>query len=204
MGGPTMRRYRRFSPGDPAPLFMQRSTGSPRFSFCTAVGRYVLLCFFVTASDPPGQVALNAIRRNRRLFDDVKLSMFGVSLDPEDESRARVRAELPGIRHVLDFDGAVSRQFGAIPVDAMPGDGDFSARRFWLLLDPLLRVISLVPFAGDGSEQAEVFAALENLPYGHASTPDCIGLAGAKKALPFGHGDKLAINPAPLKLSKRQ
>ena len=46
----------------------------------------------------------------------------------------------------------------------MPGDGDYLARRFWLLLDPSLRVVALIPFAGDGSEQSELIATLDALP----------------------------------------
>jgi peroxiredoxin len=154
-------RYKMLSRRDAAPQFVQRSTSDLRFSLHSLVGRYIVLCFFVTASDIVGRDALLAIARNRGVFDDVTCSFLGVSLDPEDEWKRRVRGELPGIRHVWDFDGTVCRRFGAIPLASMPGDGDFWARRFWLLLDPALRVLALVPFAGNGSEQSEVFATLQ-------------------------------------------
>ena len=51
---------------------------------------------------------------------------------------------------------SVSRLFGAIRLDSMPGDEDYLARRFWLLLDPACVVVALIPFAGDGSEQSQV------------------------------------------------
>ena len=73
--------------------------------------------------------------------------------------------QLPAIRYIWDFDGTVSRLFGAVPLDSMPGDGDYLARRFWLLLDPARVVVALVPFAGDGSEQSELFAAVNALPF---------------------------------------
>ena len=60
---------------------------------------------------------------------------------------------------------SVSRLFGAIRLDSMPGDEDYLARRFWLLLDPACVVVALIPFAGDGSEQSELFAGLDALPF---------------------------------------
>ena len=158
-----MSKYRKILLGDPAPLFRQRSTGGRFFDTSTASGRFYVLCFFVTASDAPGKAALDAIRDNWRLYDEAELSFIGISLDPEDECKVR-GVQLPAIRYIWDFDGTVSRLFGAVPLDSMPGDGDYLARRFWLLLDPARVMVALVPFAGDGSEQSELFAALDALP----------------------------------------
>ena len=45
---------------------------------------------------------------------------------------------LPGLRYFWDFDGAVSRAYGALPRDARPGplwdSGRLAMRRFWLVL----------------------------------------------------------------------
>src|SRR5215207_4873850 len=123
--------YASLGPGDPAPWFSQRSTNNPRFHFDTAAGRYLILCFFGRSQDPPAMKALKAVENNRRCFDDSRASFFGVTLDPEDETELRVNESLPGIRFFWDFDGTISRAYGAIPID---GSGPF--RHFWAVIDP--------------------------------------------------------------------
>jgi predicted 2-oxoglutarate/Fe(II)-dependent dioxygenase YbiX/peroxiredoxin len=150
-------------PGDPAPWFRQSSTSSPNYVFDTAAGRYIVLCFFGTASDEGGRGALAAAIANRDLFDDQKLCLFGVSIDPRDQSEGRVKDMLPGIRHFWDFDRAVSRRYGAVPEDAAP-DGRVPVRRFWMVLDPNLRVRAVFPFEANGTERDRVFAYLRSLP----------------------------------------
>src|SRR3954454_18844158 len=120
--------FRSLQPGDPAPWFKQRSTSNPRYAFDTVAGRYVVLCFFGTASDEAGQAALASIEAHRALFDDVKACLFGVSLDPGDQERAREM--LPGIRHFWDFDGKASQLYGALPEGSASASGPVTARRF--------------------------------------------------------------------------
>mgnify|MGYP001241433609 CR=1 FL=1 len=154
-------RYAALAKGDPAPWFKQRSTTNPNYAFDTAAGRYIVLCFLGSAGDAAGRAAIAAAHARRDLFDDDRACFFGVTVDPADESR--VREAIPGLRYFLDFDGAVSRRYGALPLDAgssAPGQ----MRRFWMLLDPGLRVREVVPFARDGSDRAAIFAMLEALP----------------------------------------
>jgi len=156
------RRYVSIGPGDPAPWFFQRSTSNENYAFNTVGGRYAVMLFLGTAGDPPGKAAMDAVLAHGEIFDDHKLCFFGVSLDPADESEGRLRERLPGIRHFWDFDGAVSRMYGGIPTDARPGT-QLSLRRFWLVLDPTMRVMAAFPFAQDGNHQA-VFEYLRRLP----------------------------------------
>jgi peroxiredoxin/predicted 2-oxoglutarate/Fe(II)-dependent dioxygenase YbiX len=163
---PTMpsSTYINLEPGDPAPWFRQRSTTNPAYNFNTVAGRYVVLCFFGSAADPRGRAALAAVQANRTLFDDQRACFFGVSIDPADAAQERVRESIPGIRFFLDFDRAVSRAYGAVAREAA-NDGPMpSMRRFWLLLDPALRVLSVVPFAPDGSDGPTLFERLRRLP----------------------------------------
>lgn len=148
--------------GDPAPWFHQRTTRNPRYAFDMVAGRYVVLCFHATAGDAAGRAAIDGVLANRRLFDDERACFFGVSLDPADEATARIGDSLPGIRFFWDFDGSVSRLYGALPQDAAPDPA--RARRFWMVLDPTLRILQVVPFADDGAGAAAVFACLERLP----------------------------------------
>ena len=157
---PHSRIYNTLAAGDPAPWFQQRSTSNPNFVFDTAAGRYIVLCFYVTAADSLGRSAIQSVFDNRHYFDDERFSFFGVSLDAQDEAEQRVHGSLPGIRFFWDFDGTVSRLYGSLPKDKTAD----TAYRFWMVLDPTLRVLRVLPFAEDGSEAAMLFAYLEHLP----------------------------------------
>jgi predicted 2-oxoglutarate/Fe(II)-dependent dioxygenase YbiX len=154
--------FRILAPGDPAPWFRQDSTSNPSYAFDTVAGRYVVMGFLGTAGDEAGRAAYAAIESNRAVFDDDHACFFGVSFDPGD--KGRLREAMPGIRHFWDFDGTIGRLYGALPLDAKPGSGPVSARRFWMVLDPMLRVRNVVPFRPDGSDHAEIAEILRQLP----------------------------------------
>jgi peroxiredoxin/predicted 2-oxoglutarate/Fe(II)-dependent dioxygenase YbiX len=151
------------SPGDPAPWFRAAATTNPRYSFDTAAGRYVVLCFFGTASDDVGRSALAAIGAHRHLFDDEKVCLFGVSVDPQDHAHGRIRERIPGIRFFLDYDRKVSQLYGASALDALPS-GQIAMRRMWVVLDPTLRVMKVIPFQDDGRDREEISNYLLSLP----------------------------------------
>ncbi len=157
--------YRDLQVGDPAPWFTQNSTSNPQFHFETVAGRYLVLCFYGTASDEVGRAALKAIQEDHRaLFDDDKIAVFGVSADPADMNEGRAQQVLPGIRHFWDFDGKVGRLYGAFPNDVASDQGSVPLRRFWVVLNPTLRVRAIFPFKEDGSDRGEVMAYLRALP----------------------------------------
>ena len=87
--------FAQLPPGDPAPWFRQRSTSSPLYTFDTAAGRYIVLCFYGSAGDAQGQEAVSAALANRRHFDDAQACFFGVSIDPADEAQEQVKASMP-------------------------------------------------------------------------------------------------------------
>lgn len=150
-------------PGDPAPWFVSDSTSRSKFVFDSAAGHYIIMCFFGSAADAEAQSALRAVMANRVLFDDQKACFFGISLDPADKSTPRVSAALPGIRYLWDFDCAVSGAYGAVPRDSTAG-ASVPMRRFWLVLDPTLRVLRKFPLSADAVGLDEVFSFLRALP----------------------------------------
>ena len=157
--------YATLLPGDPAPWFQQRSAANPRYVFDTAAGRWIVLCFFGTAGgDGSGKAALDAVMANRDIFDDERACFFGISLDPGDEAEGRVAEAMPGLRYFWDFDGIIARAYGAVPRDAAPEKGVVAMRRFWVVLDPTLRVRRLFPFRPGAAETGELFAYLRALP----------------------------------------
>ncbi len=151
-----MNTYTDLAPGDPAPWFRQRSFANPRYAFDSAAGRYIVLCFYGSARDAHAKAALSAVFSRRDIFDDATASFFGVSINPSDETEKRVADSYPGYRFFWDFDGTVSRLYGALPREARPGQGEVAVRRLWFVLDPTLRVMKVIPFADDRTDIAAV------------------------------------------------
>ena len=152
--------------GDPAPRFQAATAGNPQYNFDTVAGRYVVLCFFLSSGTPGAAAALEAVAANRHRFDDERLCFFGVTVDPNDKDNGRVQQSLPGVRYFWDFEGSVSRLYGAVPREAVVGE-TFNARQFWIVLDPILRVLDVIPFKPEGADCAELFACLDALPPPH-------------------------------------
>ncbi len=150
------------SVGDPAPSFVQRSTNNERFVFNAVAGRYILLCFMGSAASKHSEKRISAIQANRNLFDDKKISFFGISIDPDDEKNARVKEQIPGIRYFWDIDKSVSRLYGALPEKL--GAEPESYKPFWVLLDPALRVLDIAAFRSDHQEIATIMKVIRNLP----------------------------------------
>ena len=156
-----MSKYRLLERGDVAPWFNQRSSNSPDFSFNTIGGRYIVLCFFGSAADPEGREMLSLLEEHRALFDDQRITFFGVSGDPADESEQRVRESIPGIRFFWDFDGKIGRLYGALPAEGAAGA---APRRMWVVISPSFRVLRVFHGPGDHAQRAEIAACLESLP----------------------------------------
>ncbi len=158
-----MSRYVRLDPGVPAPWFQQRTEVNPRYRLDSVAGRYVVLAFVGTARDEGAQRMLRFVHeRQPHPFDDERAMAFAVSADPEDRSQQRLADRLPGLRIFWDFDQSVSRRYGALPDDA---DGtDLRYRRFWLILDPTLRVRHVVEAQADGGELDGLATYLDALP----------------------------------------
>ena len=135
-------------PGDPAPVFAQRSGSNPNFIFDTVAGRYILLCFLGSAGSPQGQAAVSAIQALDDIFDQRMALLFFVSNDPADETEARLAERHPGHRIFWDVDLKVARLYGAAP---QAEDGPLANAPRWVLLDPTLRMRSVVPFRPDRS-----------------------------------------------------
>ncbi len=159
-----MPSYRNLTVGDPAPWFHQRASVNPDYAFDSAAGRYLVLCFFLSAGNPRARAALEAAWSRRSLFDDEKAAFFGVSIDPADEAQKRVATMLPGYRYFWDSDGKVSRLYGAVPVEEQAAGATLTGRQIWVVLDPTLRVLKVVPFSADGQSSQEVLAFVAALP----------------------------------------
>lgn len=142
------------APGDPAPSFTQRSAANPRYAIDTAAGRYLVMCFFHSLSDPRGQEAVSTALTREDLFNDDHASFFGISTDPTDESRLVNR--MPGRRFIWDTDLTASWLYGA-------AQGTIRTP-MWVVTDPAMRVLRVIPFTADSSQSAEVARYVGSLP----------------------------------------
>ncbi|MFL5295368.1 MAG: 2OG-Fe(II) oxygenase [Phenylobacterium sp.] len=138
------------APGDLAPWFSAPTAEQAQFHFSTVVGRYVLLGF-LPSRGPERDAALSAFAVQRKLFDDDNLAAFMVLRDALSIGRARNQP--PGLRWFFDPDGQVSRLYGAL-------DEQGKETPYWLLLDPMLRVLK----AASTRESERFFAELAALP----------------------------------------
>ena len=135
-------------PGDPAPWWKQ---GRHRFVFDRAGGRFIVLSFYGNAGDAIGQAALRVLQDNRRFVDDGKASFFGICMDPNDKAYRHVEHTFPTVQFVWDFEAEMHRAYGV-------------AHRLWIVLDPMLRVVEVLPFSADGAEVPRLLSLLERLP----------------------------------------
>ena len=107
-----------------------------------------MLLFLGSAGHPPSAAALELALRRNDLFDGRQACLFGVTMDPEDEAQGRIAPQLPGTRHFLDYDGAVSRLYGV----AQEQDGRLAVQPCWFVLDRMLNILGHFPI--DRGEQA--------------------------------------------------
>jgi predicted 2-oxoglutarate/Fe(II)-dependent dioxygenase YbiX/peroxiredoxin len=148
-------RYRVLLPGDPAPAVTVRCTSNERYHLDLAAGRYLVLAFIGTTADPRCRALTEIASRYRRLFDEDKVALFFVSIDPNDERNDRLRESIPGIRVFWDFDQTVCRDYGAAPVNGQPGkSAPFMVK--WVIIDPNMRVRSVI--AGDSATDIDAIA----------------------------------------------
>lgn len=125
--------------GTPLPWFTAATHSNPAYRFHSVGGRYIVLLFLGSASLPGHHEILNRWFFTRITFSDAALAGFVVTCDRGDLSDPRLNGQIPGLRAFRDFDGAVSRLYGALP-DAGLAAGQY--RPYWLLADPMMRVIA--------------------------------------------------------------
>lgn len=142
----------KLTPGDYAPWFKAAVLdGRPDWVFHSSAGVPTLLFLYGQAGHAANAAALDLITARTDLFDGARVLFFGVTIDPGDAAQARITQHLPGIRHFLDYDRAISRAYGAIDEAA----GTYHPHI--LLLDTALQVVGSYP--PERADQA--IAALE-------------------------------------------
>lgn len=126
--------------------FTARTHCRPDFAFTALGGRFVLMAF-LPEPGPLRDSAVAAIASHRDLFDDRTWTMFGVIRDEADfASQTPLN---PGIRYFHDPEGEIARLYA---LEDTPG----AARPQWVLLDPMMRVLSSWPIHQIGEAFADI------------------------------------------------
>ena len=138
--------------GDPAPWFGLPLIGEGTFNLQVAAGRWIVLSFLGTPADPRGKQELAALLSDTKLFDEDRLVFYGVlTSPPEDPAHYRALGSA-AIGFLADFDGAISRQYGA------------AATPRTVVLDPMLRVVANIPWDYPQGHAPAVREVLSGLP----------------------------------------
>ncbi len=146
--------------GQPAPWFECRSPINARFHFDTCAGRRVVISFFGSAANELAVSTFRSLYRDRSRFDDENTALFGVSVDPMDESQNRIQEDLPGVHLFWDFDAKVSGLYGCVQGTELT---NFKPHTF--VLDERLRCVASVPYVTDIEQhRMAVMRALDSLP----------------------------------------
>ena len=155
--------YANLTAGDPAPWIVTQGIGKPHLHLASHGGRYLVLGFFGDAADQWGKATLETARKIRNMLDDRTLTFFGVTWTRQNEEQGLIKDEMPGIRFLLDYDGAACRAFGVLPLDVESAEAFQYPRRRWIVLDPQLRVMAVFPFKPDGSDGNELINFVSRL-----------------------------------------
>jgi len=146
--------------GDPAPWFTGRTPARADFQFSTAAGRAVVLSFIGSAGSMPGRAMLDGLLTQASRFDNRAAGLFIVSQDGEDERQSRI-AHGGGVHVFWDTDHRIAQLYGLARKAA---DGSSDLLLTSLVLDPMLRVLAVVPFQDADTHVRAVMDALAQPP----------------------------------------
>jgi peroxiredoxin len=129
-----------FRIGEYVPWYTVQGTGGSKFALQTFAGKYVVLCFFESTANPFSRRVLEDIERQGERFHGEGIVFVGVSTDPKDTNLRAGREQ--GI-YLCDSTRELSRLH---EVNSKDGT-QFQPQT--IILDPMLRVASVLPFHGD-------------------------------------------------------
>jgi len=142
--------------GDPAPWFTARTPARPDFQFGSVAGRPVVLSFIGSAGSASGKAMLDGLMAQWARFDNRAASLFIVSQDGEDEAHGRI-PHGGGVHVFWDRDGRIAALYGLLTKDA---SGAPALRRTSFVLDPMLRILKVVPLTDPAAHMTAIGEAL--------------------------------------------
>lgn len=138
--------------GDPVPWFGTPLVGEGAFNLQVAAGRWIVLSFLGSPDNPQADRELTQILVDTQIFDEDKMIFCGLFTAPPADAAPYIAMSGPAISFLTDYDGAISRQFGAAN---MPRS---------IVLDPMLRAVADIPWDHAGGHAAILRTVLQALP----------------------------------------
>lgn len=138
--------------GDPVPWFSAPLITEGSFNLQVAAGRWICLSFLGSPTNPRVKEEVAALLRDAHIFEENKLVFYGVMTAPPEDIASYSALSNPAVSFVADYDGAISRSFGATE---MPRT---------IVLDPMLRAIADIPWDYPAGHAQSVRNVLESLP----------------------------------------
>ena len=138
--------------GDPAPWFSAQSLTGSELHLHVNAGRWVVLSFFHDLSSPRASEEFRALVTTIANFSDDKLVAYAVLTKPPADAAALDAMQLPNLRMVADFDGSITRLYGA---QTMPRS---------VVLDPMLRTVAIIDWDNPNGHAAMLGQILPSLP----------------------------------------
>jgi len=138
--------------GDPVPWFAAPLITGGSFILHVHAGRWIVLCFLGSPANPRANEELGELLHEASLFDEDRLIVRAVFTAPPDDVTKYPDVSGKALSFVADYDGAVSRSFGALD---MPRT---------IVLDPMLRTVADIPWDFAQGHAATVRSILRSLP----------------------------------------
>jgi predicted 2-oxoglutarate/Fe(II)-dependent dioxygenase YbiX/peroxiredoxin len=138
--------------GDPVPWFGAPLIGNGSFNLHVAAGRWIVLSFLGSPANPRVKEEVAELLRETHLFDENRIVFYGVLAEPPQDSSHYVKLSTPAVSFIADYDGAISRSYGAAE---MPRT---------IVLDPMLRAIADIPWDYAAGHAQAVRSVLKGLP----------------------------------------
>ncbi len=99
--------------GDPVPWFSTQLVTGGGFDLHVSAGRWVVLAFLGDPAEPRASVELNALLNNAALLNEDHMILGCVCTRPPGNIEELAAITSNALFFVADYDGAISRQFGA-------------------------------------------------------------------------------------------
>jgi peroxiredoxin len=138
--------------GDPVARFSASTVGGGSFDLHVSAGRWVVLSFLGSPSDPRAGAELNELLRSAALMNDDHLVVVCVLTEPPDTVEQLVEISSNALMFLADYDGAISKAFGALD------------RPRTVVLDPMLRAVADIGWDAPQGHAETVGGVLETLP----------------------------------------
>ena len=138
--------------GDPVPWFGAPLIGEGAFNLQVAAGRWIVLSFLGSPQNPQVDRELTQLLADTQAFDEDKIIFCGLFTAPPADPAPYVAMSGPAISFLADYDGSVSRLFGA----------GHTPRT--IVLDPMLRAVADIGWDQAGGHAQTVRGVLQSLP----------------------------------------